>query len=102
MWAASDMETFNTWTHEVRFSCTLLHLHLVGMGMPGADANEQLDSRQDLDIRNPSVHTAQYTWVTDYLVGCHMSDTSGLGVFVGSNEYALAPPLHHTDQLIPF
>ena len=46
----------------------------------------QLDLNNDLDIRDPSVHTQARTWVTDYLIGCHMSDNSGLSVLVGSNE----------------
>ena len=46
----------------------------------------QLQIAHDLDIRVPSVHSQQRTWVTDYLIGCHMSSESGLGVFVGSNE----------------
>jgi len=63
VWAASDMETFSTWSKE-------------------------LDPRADLDIRNPSVHTQSRTWVTDYLISCH-NDTRSSGdprVFVGSNE----------------
>ena len=46
----------------------------------------QLQIAHDLDIRAPSVHSQRQTWVTDYLIGCHMSSESGLGVFVGSNE----------------
>ncbi|KAI0269312.1 WD40 repeat-like protein [Gloeopeniophorella convolvens] len=61
VWAASDMETFSVWSDE-------------------------LDPHSDLDIRAPSVHTQARTWVTDYLIGCHASDASGLSVFVGSNE----------------
>ncbi|TFY80413.1 hypothetical protein EWM64_g3602 [Hericium alpestre] len=61
VWASSDMETFSTWS-------------------------EELDPFHNLDIRTPSVHTQQNTWVTNYLIGCHMSDKSGLAVFVGSNE----------------
>jgi WD repeat-containing protein 89 len=44
---------------------------------------------QDQDIRKPSIHNQGMTWVTDYLIGCHNSTqpgSSGLGVFVGSNE----------------
>ncbi|KAI0316131.1 WD40 repeat-like protein [Amylostereum chailletii] len=61
VWAASDMETFSTWSDE-------------------------LDPLNDLDIRAPSIHTQERTWVTDYLIGCHSSDEGGLSVFVGSNE----------------
>ncbi|KAH7931423.1 WD40 repeat-like protein [Leucogyrophana mollusca] len=63
VWAASDMETFSCWSNE-------------------------LDPLSDLDIRSPSVHNQQRTWVTDYLIGCHNDGRldSGLGVFVGSNE----------------
>ncbi|TFK43035.1 WD40-repeat-containing domain protein [Crucibulum laeve] len=72
IWAGSDMETFSTWSDEA-------------------------DSLLTLDIREPSVHSAARTWVTDYLIGCHTfspsSSTSksatalnNLGIFVGSNE----------------
>jgi len=61
VWAASDMETFSLWSDE-------------------------LDLKNDLDIRAPSIHTVERTWVTDYLVGCHASEESGLSVLVGSNE----------------
>lgn len=47
----------------------------------------QLDLKNDLDIRVPSLHTGARTWVTDYLVGCHASEESGLSVLVGSNEH---------------
>ena len=47
----------------------------------------QLDLKNDLDIRTPSIHTIERTWVTDYLVGCHASEESGLSVLVGSNEH---------------
>ncbi|GLB33396.1 putative WD40 repeat-like protein [Lyophyllum shimeji] len=62
IWAASDMETFSTWTHE-------------------------LDLCQSLDIRSPVLH-GKHTWVTDYLITCASNpNTPGsLGVFVGSNE----------------
>ena len=49
----------------------------------------QLDLKNDLDIRAPSLHTGARTWVTDYLVGCHASEESGLSVLVGSNEHVL-------------
>jgi len=61
VWAATDMETFSLWSDE-------------------------LDLKNDLDIRAPSLHTGVRTWVTDYLVGCHASEESGLDVLVGSNE----------------
>jgi WD40 repeat protein len=63
-WAGSDMETFSCWTDE-------------------------LDMLQTQDIRQPSLRNPDRTWVTDYLIGCHNSTqpgSSGLGVFVGSNE----------------
>lgn len=64
-WAASDMETFSCWTDE-------------------------LDLLADQDIRKPSVHNVDRTWVTDYLIGCQNSSlefgSQGLSVFVGSNE----------------
>jgi len=64
-WAATDMETFSLWSDE-------------------------LDLKNDLDIRAPSVHTQARTWVTDYFIGCHESEESGLSVLVGSNEGDIA------------
>ncbi|KAG5645772.1 hypothetical protein DXG03_005309 [Asterophora parasitica] len=66
IWAASDMETFSTWSHE-------------------------LDQYQSLDIRSPVLH-GQRTWVTDYLITCAPTpNTPGaLGVFAGSNEGDIA------------
>ncbi|KAI0723001.1 WD40-repeat-containing domain protein [Earliella scabrosa] len=67
IWASSDMETFSVWTNE-------------------------LDRIQDVDIRQPSVHRQDRTWVTDYLIGCHTGSypiggsDNDLCVFVGSNE----------------
>lgn len=65
VWAASDMETFSCWTDE-------------------------LDVLANQDIRKPSVHNVDRTWVTDYLIGCQNSSlefgSQGLSVFVGSNE----------------
>ncbi len=52
----------------------------------------QLDRIQDIDIRQPSVHRQDLTWVTDYLIGSHTSlhpiggSDNDLGIFVGSNE----------------
>lgn len=63
-WASSDMETFSVWSNE-------------------------MDLVQDLDIRSPSIHTPQLTWVTDYLIGCHRS-ARDLHLFVGSNEGDIA------------
>ncbi|VDC06271.1 unnamed protein product [Peniophora sp. CBMAI 1063] len=60
-WASSDMETFSTWSAE-------------------------LDPRANVDIREPSLHTPQIEWVTDYLIGCHASERGGMSLFVGSNE----------------
>ncbi|KAK7471070.1 hypothetical protein VKT23_002486 [Stygiomarasmius scandens] len=65
IWAGSDMETFSTWS-------------------------EQLDLLQTQNIREPSIHTGSHTWVTDYLITCHNSNSSELGVFVGSNEGDIA------------
>ncbi|THH33633.1 hypothetical protein EUX98_g496 [Antrodiella citrinella] len=67
VWAASDMETFSTWSNE-------------------------LERTQDVDIRQPSVHRQDLTWVTDYLIGCHNHRSvlpghdNDLSFFVGSNE----------------
>ena len=53
----------------------------------------QLDRTHDGDIRQPSLHKQDFTWVTDYLIGCHngremlLDHDSELSVFVGSNEY---------------
>ncbi|KAF8075971.1 WD40-repeat-containing domain protein [Lyophyllum atratum] len=62
VWAASDMETFSTWSHE-------------------------LDLYQNVDIRSPVLH-GKRTWVTDYLITCASNPVipGTLGVFVGSNE----------------
>ncbi|OCH95967.1 WD40 repeat-like protein [Obba rivulosa] len=71
IWAASDMETFSVWSNE-------------------------LDLVQNVDIRQPSVHRQDLTWVTDYLIGCHNNMTipsdadNDLSVFVGSNEGDIA------------
>ncbi|KAI1789013.1 WD40 repeat-like protein [Ganoderma leucocontextum] len=67
IWASSDMETFSVW-------------------------NRELDPVQGVDIRQPSVHRQDLTWVTDYLIGCHTTANppaeadNDLCVFVGSNE----------------
>ena len=56
----------------------------------------QLDLHNNLDIRDPSVHTQARTWVTDYFVGCHASEeeeSAGLSVIVGSNEHVFLSPL---------
>ncbi|EAU82442.1 hypothetical protein CC1G_08193 [Coprinopsis cinerea okayama7 len=68
VWAASDMETFSTW------SC-------------------ELEPRLNFNIREPGVH-GETTWVTDYIVTARSRSDSGsqakkkplLSVFVGSNE----------------
>ncbi|PFH50322.1 hypothetical protein AMATHDRAFT_47975 [Amanita thiersii Skay4041] len=85
IWAASDMETFSTLSHD-------------------------LDPLLNIDIRAPSVHSEGWTWVTDYLITCLPSSSStlpssvdsppNLGVFVGSNEGDLAL-LSHTDLVEP-
>ncbi|EIN10211.1 WD40 repeat-like protein [Punctularia strigosozonata HHB-11173 SS5] len=72
VWAASDMETFSIWTDE-------------------------LDQLYNADIREPSLHEAGRTWVTDYLIGCYtpsLPTSDPLQVFVGSNEgdFALLSP----------
>lgn len=57
----------------------------------------QLDRVQDADIRQPSVHRQDLTWVTDYLIGCHNASSpigdadNDLCLFAGSNEYV--PPI---------
>ena len=54
----------------------------------------QLDLVQDIDIRHPSIHSQDLTWVTDYLIGCHttplplMGSDNDLCIFAGSNECA--------------
>ncbi|GJE84958.1 WD40 repeat-like protein [Phanerochaete sordida] len=71
VWAASDMETFSAWSGE-------------------------LDMVYDIDIRQPSIHRQDFTWMTDYLVGCHNSASipasrdNDLCVFAGSNEGDIA------------
>ncbi|TFK92972.1 WD40 repeat-like protein [Polyporus arcularius HHB13444] len=71
VWASSDMETFSVWTSE-------------------------LDRLLDVDIRQPSVHRQDLTWVTDYLIGCHTTleplgdSDSDLCIFAGSNEGDIA------------
>ncbi|PCH41338.1 WD40 repeat-like protein, partial [Wolfiporia cocos MD-104 SS10] len=71
IWASSDMETFSAWSGE-------------------------LDKVQDVDIRHPSIHRQDLTWVTDYLIGCHNISTipldmdNDLSMFVGSNEGDIA------------
>ncbi|KZT20669.1 WD40 repeat-like protein [Neolentinus lepideus HHB14362 ss-1] len=63
-WASSDMETFSVWSSE-------------------------MDLVRDFDIRSPSIHSPQLTWVTDYLIGCHHS-SKDLYMFGGSNEGDIA------------
>ncbi|KIK68593.1 hypothetical protein GYMLUDRAFT_36052 [Collybiopsis luxurians FD-317 M1] len=67
IWAASDMETFSTWS-------------------------EELDLCQSHDIRTPCLHSGPRTWVTDYLITASTSGANPghLGVFVGSNEGDIA------------
>ena len=60
----------------------------------------QLDLHNNLDIREPSVHTQTRTWVTDYLVGCHASEESGLSVIVGSNEHVFLPHSSHSSSIL--
>ncbi|KAL4241427.1 WD repeat-containing protein 89 [Abortiporus biennis] len=71
VWASSDMETFSLWSKE-------------------------LDLVRDVDIRQPSVHKQDLTWVTDYIIGCHNLSSipddmdSDLCLFAGSNEGDIA------------
>ncbi|KAK7695576.1 hypothetical protein QCA50_000212 [Cerrena zonata] len=71
VWSSSDMETFGIWSSE-------------------------LDRIQDGDIRQPSIHKQNVTWVTDYLIGCHNGSKilpnhdNELNVFLGSNEGDIA------------
>ncbi|GBE79373.1 WD40 repeat-like protein [Sparassis crispa] len=71
IWASSDMETFSIWSSE-------------------------LDLVRDVDIRQPSIHRQDLTWVTDYLIGCHnhhhipADEDNDLSIFVGSNEGDIA------------
>ena len=57
---------------------------------------DQLDPLQDVDIRQPSVHRQDFTWVTDYLIGCHTTvnplqeGDNDLCLFTGSNEYVMS------------
>ena len=99
VWAATDMETFSVWSDEARnapFSFEILTT-ADGFHFP------QLDLNNDLEIREPSVHTQARTWVTDYLVGCHASEESGLSVFVGSNECVSLSSFHSSIfRSIPF
>ncbi|CCM03383.1 uncharacterized protein FIBRA_05513 [Fibroporia radiculosa] len=71
VWASSDMETMSIWSDE-------------------------LDLVQDIDIRLPSVHREDSTWVTDYVIGSHNHSNifreadNDLSLFVGSNEGDIA------------
>lgn len=71
IWASSDMETFSVWSGE-------------------------LDLVQDADVRQPSVHTGERTWVTDYFIGAHNNSSipagadNDLSLFLGSNEGDIA------------
>ncbi|KAI0301867.1 hypothetical protein B0F90DRAFT_1715958 [Multifurca ochricompacta] len=47
----------------------------------------------------PSVHTQARTWITDYLIGCHPSEETGLSVLVGSNERVLLHFIIHSTLL---
>ncbi|KAF8900022.1 WD40-repeat-containing domain protein [Mucidula mucida] len=60
IWAASDMETFGTWT-------------------------SNLDLLQSVDIRGPSLH-GNGTWVTDYFVSSANLPGNQPAIFAGSNE----------------
>ena len=92
IWASSDMETFSVWTNEVRSPKIQEDYGMYLM-------RHQLDRIQDVDIRQPSVHRQDRTWVTDYLIGCHTGSypiggsDNDLCVFVGSNECVPAPCL---------
>lgn len=50
----------------------------------------------DIDIRQPSIHRQDFTWVTDYLIACHNNSVipperdNDLSVFAGSNEGDIA------------
>ncbi|KAL1665656.1 WD40-repeat-containing domain protein [Schizophyllum commune] len=67
IWAASDMETFSTWSGE-------------------------LDRYSSLDIKIPAVQRIDRPWVTDYLITSHSTGDPEhpLAVFVGSNEGDIA------------
>lgn len=85
VWASSDMETFSLWSGEVS-SVHIIPFHFIEISPP------QLDSVQDTDIRQPSIHRQDLTWVTDYVIGCHNNATipterdNDLNIFLGSNE----------------
>ena len=87
VWAATDMETFSLWSDEARRQRTAVSSSLETAFLLTSFPPHQLDLKNDLDIRDPSLHTGARTWVTDYLVGCHASEESGLSVLVGSNEH---------------
>ena len=85
VWAATDMETFSVWSDEVRTQLNHAKTNRLLEFPP------QLDLDNNLDIRDPSVHTQSRTWVTDYFIGCHASEErSGLSVIVGSNEHVFS------------
>ena len=82
IWAGSDMETFSTWSKQVK-------KRTLTSTLPVSSQPCQLDLENNIDIRLPSVHNHQNTWVTDYLI-TGQSCPSGDGVtaaFVGSNEF---------------
>lgn len=67
IWAASDMETFSTWSPE-------------------------LDPYTSFDIKAPAVQRIDRPWVTDYLIAGHSTGDAShpLALFVGSNEGDIA------------
>ena len=86
VWASTDMETFSVWSDEVRNAKN--STVSVSLNCYRSAYFPQLDlHNNNLDIREPSVHTQARTWVTDYFVGCHASEETDLSVIVGSNEY---------------
>ncbi len=95
IWASSDMETFGVWSSEVRG--TRRALTCCNALTEAFQCREQLDPVQGVDIRQPSVHRQELTWVTDYLIGCHTAANppaeadNDLCIFVGSNEYVTSP-----------
>lgn len=102
VWSSSDMETFGIWSSEVRFyeyfsnSFILPIDHIVPY---------KLDRIQDGDIREPSIHKQNFTWVTDYLISCHNGSKilpdhdNELNVFLGSNEYVPLARSHLISEL---
>ena len=82
-----------TWKPSAFGPARLVDYAVASMNLVLTEAiHDQLDRLQDVDIRQPSVHRQDLTWVTDYLIGCHAAANplgevdNDLCVFTGSNE----------------